>query len=54
MYARPLLEAGFTTFNKVPALSQTHLRDIGIKEERHINKILEAARLIKTITPEAV
>ncbi|XP_077342822.1 SAM and SH3 domain-containing protein 1 isoform X7 [Lithobates pipiens] len=54
MYACPLLEAGFTTLNKVPALSQTHLRGIGIKEERHINKILEAARLIKTITPEAV
>ncbi|XP_040206521.1 SAM and SH3 domain-containing protein 1 isoform X7 [Rana temporaria] len=54
MYTSPLLEAGFTTLNKVPALSQTHLRGIGIKEERHINKILEAARLIKTITPEAV
>ncbi|CAI9539931.1 unnamed protein product [Staurois parvus] len=54
MYARPLLEAGFTSLNKVPALSQTHLRGIGIKEERHINKILGAARLIKTITPEAV
>ncbi|XP_018414888.1 PREDICTED: SAM and SH3 domain-containing protein 1 [Nanorana parkeri] len=54
MYTRPLLEAGFTSLNKVPALSQTHLRGIGIKEERHINKILGAARLIKTIAPEAV
>ncbi|KAM5163493.1 SAM and SH3 domain-containing protein 1 isoform 3-T3 [Mantella aurantiaca] len=54
MYVCPLLEAGFTALNKVPALSQTHLRGIGIKEERHINKILGAARLIKTITPEAV
>ncbi|XP_072266332.1 SAM and SH3 domain-containing protein 1 [Pyxicephalus adspersus] len=54
MYAHPLMEAGFTALNKVPGLSQTHLQSIGIKEERHINKMLEAARLIKTITPEEV
>ncbi|XP_068087819.1 SAM and SH3 domain-containing protein 1 isoform X8 [Hyperolius riggenbachi] len=54
MYTHPLMGAGFTTLSKMPALSQTHLHDIGIQEEKHINKILGAARLIKIITPETV
>ncbi|XP_073527491.1 SAM and SH3 domain-containing protein 1 isoform X7 [Phyllobates terribilis] len=54
MYTQPLLNAGFTTLNKVPALSQTHLQGAGVSEERHINKLLGAARLIKPGTPEAV
>ncbi|XP_044147665.1 SAM and SH3 domain-containing protein 1 isoform X5 [Bufo gargarizans] len=54
MYTQPLMEAGFTTLSKVPALSQTHLQGAGIKEERHINKLLGAARLIKSVTVEAV
>ncbi|XP_077145309.1 SAM and SH3 domain-containing protein 1 isoform X6 [Ranitomeya variabilis] len=54
MYTQPLLNAGFTTLNKVPALSQTHLQGAGVSEERHINKLLGAARLLKCVTPEAV
>ncbi|XP_040285194.1 SAM and SH3 domain-containing protein 1 isoform X2 [Bufo bufo] len=54
MYTQPLMEAGFTTLSKVPALSQTHLQGAGIKEERHINKLLGAVRLIKSVTLEAV
>ncbi|KAM4770989.1 SAM and SH3 domain-containing protein 1-like [Rhinophrynus dorsalis] len=54
MYIQPLREAGFTTLSKVPTLSQTHLKEAGITEERHITKLLSAARLIKIISPEAV
>ncbi|XP_069831151.1 SAM and SH3 domain-containing protein 1 isoform X2 [Dendropsophus ebraccatus] len=54
MYTQPLMNAGFTTLSKVPALSQTHLQEAGIKEDRHINKLLGAARLIKSVIPEAV
>ncbi|KAG8583012.1 hypothetical protein GDO81_008253 [Engystomops pustulosus] len=53
MYIQPLMDAGFTTLSKVPALSQTHLHGAGIKEERHVNKLLGAARLIKSVSPEA-
>ncbi|XP_056422730.1 SAM and SH3 domain-containing protein 1 isoform X2 [Hyla sarda] len=54
MYTQPLMDAGCTTLSQVPALSQTHLQRAGIKEERHINKLLGAARLIKSVIPEAV
>ncbi|XP_018120795.1 SAM and SH3 domain-containing protein 1 isoform X2 [Xenopus laevis] len=53
MYARPLAEAGITTLSTLPSLSQTHLQRAGIKEERHINKLL-SARMIKSICAEAV
>uniref|UniRef100_A0A8C5PIW1 SAM and SH3 domain-containing protein 1 n=1 Tax=Leptobrachium leishanense TaxID=445787 RepID=A0A8C5PIW1_9ANUR len=51
MYSRALEEAGFTTLCKVPTLSQTHLHGAGIKEERHISKLLSAARILKTLNP---
>ncbi|KAM3932272.1 SAM and SH3 domain-containing protein 1 isoform 4-T4 [Leptodactylus fuscus] len=54
MYTQLLMDVGFTTLSKVPALSQTHLQGAGIKEERHINKLLGAARLIKSVSQEAV
>ncbi|XP_053315386.1 SAM and SH3 domain-containing protein 1 isoform X2 [Spea bombifrons] len=54
MYGPALAEAGFTTLNKVPTLSQTHLLGAGIKEERHITKLLSAAGLIKDISPQAI
>ncbi|KAM8947611.1 SAM and SH3 domain-containing protein 1 isoform 2-T2 [Pelodytes ibericus] len=54
MYGRALTDAGVTTLSKVPTLTQTHLQGAGIKEERHITKLLSAAKLIKTISPEAV
>lgn len=54
MYSSSLTEAGFTTLSKVPSLSQTCLQEAGITEERHINKLLAAARLFKPLSPEAI
>ncbi|XP_074944081.1 SAM and SH3 domain-containing protein 1-like isoform X2 [Phalacrocorax aristotelis] len=54
MYSSLLTEAGFNTLSKVPSLSQTCLQDAGITEERHISKLLTAARLFKPLDPEAI
>ncbi|NWJ04100.1 SASH1 protein, partial [Crypturellus undulatus] len=54
MYSSTLIEAGFNTLSKVPSLSQTCLQESGITEERHISKLLTAARLFKPLDPEAV
>ncbi|NXR55734.1 SASH1 protein, partial [Hippolais icterina] len=54
MYSSLLTEAGFNTLSKVPSLSQTCLQKAGITEERHINKLLAAARLFKPLDPEAI
>ncbi|NXA11663.1 SASH1 protein, partial [Sapayoa aenigma] len=54
MYSRLLTEAGFNTLSKVPSLSQTCLQKAGITEERHISKLLTAARLFKHLDPEAI
>ncbi|XP_061327487.1 SAM and SH3 domain-containing protein 1-like isoform X4 [Pezoporus flaviventris] len=54
MYSSLLTEAGFNTLRKVPSLSQTYLQEAGITEERHISKLLAAARLFKPLDPEAI
>ncbi|NXF05005.1 SASH1 protein, partial [Smithornis capensis] len=54
MYSRLLIEAGFNTLSKVPSLTQTCLQKAGITEERHISKLLAAARLFKSLDPEAI
>ncbi|NXM03247.1 SASH1 protein, partial [Tyrannus savana] len=54
MYSSLLTEAGFNTLSKVPSLSQTCLQKAGITEERHISKLLAAARLLKPLDPEAI
>ncbi|KAM6081260.1 SAM and SH3 domain-containing protein 1 isoform 2-T2 [Chlamydotis macqueenii] len=54
MYSSLLTEAGFNTLSKVPSLSQTCLQEAGITEERHISKLLAAARLFKHLDPEAI
>ncbi|XP_057219977.1 SAM and SH3 domain-containing protein 1-like isoform X3 [Malurus melanocephalus] len=54
MYSSLLTEAGFSTLSKVPSLSQTCLQKAGITEERHISKLLAAARLFKPLDPEAI
>ncbi|XP_027489613.1 SAM and SH3 domain-containing protein 1-like isoform X7 [Corapipo altera] len=54
MYSSLLTEAGFNTLSKVPSLSQTCLQKAGITEERHISKLLAAARLFKPLDPEAI
>ncbi|XP_014651158.1 PREDICTED: SAM and SH3 domain-containing protein 1 isoform X1 [Ceratotherium simum simum] len=47
MYASTLTEAGFSTLGQVPSLSHTCLQEAGITEERHISKLVSAARLFK-------
>ncbi|NWQ93378.1 SASH1 protein, partial [Burhinus bistriatus] len=54
MYSSLLTEAGFNTLSKVPSLSQTCLQEAGITEERHISKLLAAARHFKPLDPEAI
>ncbi|NWS22302.1 SASH1 protein, partial [Pachyramphus minor] len=54
MYSSLLTEAGFNTLSKVPSLSQTCLQKAGITEERHISKLLAAARLFKPLDSEAI
>ncbi|XP_054135578.1 SAM and SH3 domain-containing protein 1-like isoform X4 [Melozone crissalis] len=54
MYSSLLTEAGINTLSKVPSLSQTCLQKAGITEERHISKLLAAARLFKPLDPEAI
>ncbi|KAM6433126.1 SAM and SH3 domain-containing protein 1 isoform 2-T2 [Rhynochetos jubatus] len=54
MYSSLLTEAGFNTLSKVPSLSQTCLQEAGITEERHISKLLAAARLFKSLDPEGI
>ncbi|NWX13726.1 SASH1 protein, partial [Aegotheles bennettii] len=54
MYSSLLTEAGFNTLSKVPSLSQTCLQEAGITEERHISKLLAAARLFKPLDPESI
>nr|XP_009932033.1 PREDICTED: LOW QUALITY PROTEIN: SAM and SH3 domain-containing protein 1 [Opisthocomus hoazin] len=54
MYSTLLTEAGFNTLSEVPSLSQTCLQEAGITEERHISKLLAAARLFKPLDPEAI
>ncbi|XP_077910723.1 SAM and SH3 domain-containing protein 1 isoform X4 [Halichoerus grypus] len=47
MYTSALTEAGFSTLGQVPSLSHTCLQEAGITEERHISKLVSAARLFK-------
>uniref|UniRef100_H0XGT3 SAM and SH3 domain-containing protein 1 n=1 Tax=Otolemur garnettii TaxID=30611 RepID=H0XGT3_OTOGA len=47
MYSSPLSAAGVSTLSQVPSLSHTCLQEAGITEERHIRKLLSAARLFK-------
>ncbi|XP_052537571.1 SAM and SH3 domain-containing protein 1-like isoform X5 [Tympanuchus pallidicinctus] len=54
MYSSPLTEAGFNTLSKVPSLSQTCLQEAGITDERHISKLLAAARLFKPLDADAI
>uniref|UniRef100_A0A8C9ABH2 SAM and SH3 domain-containing protein 1 n=1 Tax=Prolemur simus TaxID=1328070 RepID=A0A8C9ABH2_PROSS len=47
MYTSTLSAAGVSTLSRVPSLSHTCLQEAGITEERHIRKLLSAARLFK-------
>ncbi|KAJ6660151.1 hypothetical protein lerEdw1_018078 [Lerista edwardsae] len=52
MYSGSLMAAGVNDLSKVPSLSQTCLHEAGITEERHISKLLAAARLFKALSQE--
>ncbi|XP_073928530.1 SAM and SH3 domain-containing protein 1 isoform X3 [Castor canadensis] len=55
MYTSTLSDAGFSTLSQVPSLSHTCLQEAGITEERHIRKLVSAARLFKLPpSPEAI
>ncbi|XP_017654541.1 SAM and SH3 domain-containing protein 1 isoform X2 [Nannospalax galili] len=55
MYTSNLSDAGFSTLSQVPSLSHTCLQEAGITEERHIRKLISAARLFKLPpSPEAM
>ncbi|KAM4865835.1 SAM and SH3 domain-containing protein 1 isoform 2-T2 [Thomomys bottae] len=55
MYASPLSDAGLSTLSQVPSLSHTCLQEAGITEERHVRKLMNAARLFKLPpSPEAM
>ncbi|XP_008571195.1 PREDICTED: SAM and SH3 domain-containing protein 1 [Galeopterus variegatus] len=47
MYTSTLSAAGVSTLSQVPSLSHTCLQEAGITEERHIRKLVSAARLFK-------
>ncbi|XP_055982054.1 SAM and SH3 domain-containing protein 1 isoform X3 [Sorex fumeus] len=47
MYAGALTQAGCCTLGQVPSLSHSCLQEAGITEERHISKLVSAARLFK-------
>ncbi|XP_069866839.1 SAM and SH3 domain-containing protein 1 isoform X5 [Dipodomys merriami] len=47
MYASMLSDAGLSMLSQVPSLSHTCLQEAGITEERHVRKLLSAARLFK-------
>lgn len=55
MYTSTLSDAGFSALSQVPSLSHTCLQEAGITEERHIRKLVTAARLFKLPpSPEAM
>lgn len=55
MYTSTLSDAGFSMLSQVPSLSHTCLQEAGITEERHIRKLISAARLFKLPpSPEAM
>ncbi|XP_060609514.2 SAM and SH3 domain-containing protein 1 isoform X1 [Anolis sagrei] len=54
MYATSLVAAGVSDLCKLPSLSQMSLHEAGITEERHISKLLAAARLVKDLDTETV
>ncbi|XP_012882393.1 PREDICTED: SAM and SH3 domain-containing protein 1 [Dipodomys ordii] len=55
MYASTLSDAGLSMLSQVPSLSHTCLQEAGITEERHVRKLLSAARLFKLPpSPEAM
>ncbi|XP_015282067.1 PREDICTED: SAM and SH3 domain-containing protein 1 [Gekko japonicus] len=50
MYSSSLVAAGVNDLSKVPSLSPTCLQEAGIREERHISKLLAAARVFNSET----
>ncbi|MBN3273429.1 SASH1 protein, partial [Polyodon spathula] len=46
MYLNLFTAAGYNTLNQIASLAETHFREAGVKEERHVNRLLAGARLV--------
>ncbi|KAK1171558.1 SAM and SH3 domain-containing protein 1a isoform X2 [Acipenser oxyrinchus oxyrinchus] len=47
MYLNLFTAAGYDTLNQIASLAETHFREVGVKEERHVNRLLAGARLVQ-------
>ncbi|MGH0141663.1 UNVERIFIED_CONTAM: hypothetical protein FKN15_045025, partial [Acipenser sinensis] len=47
MYLNLFTAAGYDTLNQIASLAETHFREAGVKEERHVNRLLAGARLVQ-------
>ncbi|XP_041106236.1 SAM and SH3 domain-containing protein 1-like isoform X5 [Polyodon spathula] len=47
MYLNLFTAAGYNTLNQIASLAETHFREAGVKEERHVNRLLAGARLVQ-------
>lgn len=48
MYARSFTQAGFTSLEQVSLLTERHVLQLGVKDERHVQLLLGAASLLRT------
>ncbi|XP_041108279.1 SAM and SH3 domain-containing protein 1-like isoform X2 [Polyodon spathula] len=48
MYLNLLTAAGYDTLNQIASLTETHFQEAGVKEERHVNRLLAGARLVQS------
>nr|XP_015203614.1 PREDICTED: SAM and SH3 domain-containing protein 1 isoform X3 [Lepisosteus oculatus] len=47
MYIQLFTAAGYNTLNQISSMTETKFWEAGVKEERHINRLLVAARLVQ-------
>ncbi|MBN3318067.1 SASH1 protein, partial [Atractosteus spatula] len=47
MYIQLFTAAGYNTLNQIASMTETKFWEAGVKEERHINRLLVAARLVQ-------
>lgn len=48
MYASPLAAAGVHTLTRVSSLTESSARDAGVRDERHLRRLVGEARLVGT------
>ncbi|XP_058881140.1 SAM and SH3 domain-containing protein 1a isoform X3 [Acipenser ruthenus] len=47
MYLNLFTAAGYDTLNQIASLTETHFQEAGVKEERHVNRLLAGAKLVQ-------